>query len=287
MKFHQIAIFLAFFTAVLAAFSAEDEEIFKVNFELQKKFGKDFNFYKFLDIPQKADFKQISKQIKKLSVKWHPDKAKGKKNKKLANEKFQYLSVVGNILKSGQLKERYDFYLKNGFPVYKNNRFLFEKFKPSLLFVVLFLYLIVEFSRFFIIKIQVNSNKKKLQNLIDEITKLATEQNPDPLAEKRLKIEGLNKWFLVRIDGVFETDPEGEILYKLSTNEFVEPDFNDLLIMKLINKILGIQVVKEIPQESFVKDLKSDAKKKSARSKPKGEKKVLPNGKVIYSKKKT
>ena len=116
----------------------------------------------FLDVKSSASQDAISKAYKKKSRIIHPDKAKqsfiasrakptgsSKQKKpgvhvskaptqaeidnavKLANDRFTRLGLVQNILK-GPGRERYDHFLKNGFPRWKGTGYYYARFRPGL-----------------------------------------------------------------------------------------------------------------------------------------------------------
>lgn len=283
------------------AWSAEDQEIFKVNYELQQD-HPGTNFYEFLKLPNgpKSGLKEINKQFRKLSIKYHPDKVKGgKAKKKAAQRNYERLSVIANILKSST-KDRYDFFLKNGFPKYKNNRFLYERFRPGVIFVFVFLFIVVGVGHYIILKISASQNRKRVQALIDQIKSFADRQSTNGVLteQRKVKLEGFEHAFLVRIDGVFiieDEDSEGDNqrLTRVTTDDIKEPKLKHSILIKLPvwiwNQSLGRieKLYIDLTDEEIVKTEEDNfgaAKKKS--KKQKGEKLVLPNGKVVYGKKK-
>lgn len=267
-----------------------------MNHQLQRE-HPGTNFYEFMKLEKgpKSSLKEINKQFRKLSVKFHPDKAKGQKNKKIAQKNYEKLTLISNILKSST-KDRYDFFLKNGFPKYKNNRFLYERFRPGLFFVVVFLFLLVGVSHYIILKISVSQDRKRIENLIDQIKSVAARQSSGGVVteQRKVKIEGFEKAFLVRIDGVFVIDDDNEENLQRITTDIKEPTMKDSILIKfpvwLWNSSLG-----KISPSLFV-DLQSNDEEvqpeannfegKKKVKKPKGEKLVLPNGKVVYGKSK-
>ncbi|KAM3074401.1 hypothetical protein ACMFMG_002792 [Clarireedia jacksonii] len=168
---------LACFIAVVAAWSKEDQEIFRLRDEVAASEGPEVTFYDFLDITPAANQEDINKAYRKKSRTLHPDKvkqqfiaekstgktgkAKSGKNKKpgvhvskgpsqaeikahvkAASDRFARLGLVTNILR-GEGRERYDHFLKNGFPKWKGTGYYYARFRPGLGSVLLGLFLFI------------------------------------------------------------------------------------------------------------------------------------------------
>jgi curved DNA-binding protein CbpA len=127
--------------------------------------GEDVTFYDFLGITPNANQDDINKAYKKKSRVLHPDKVKqqfiadkssgrgankGQNKKKpgvhvskgptkaeikaaakAASDRFARLGLVTNILR-GSGRERYDHFLKNGFPKWKGTGYYYARFRPGL-----------------------------------------------------------------------------------------------------------------------------------------------------------
>ncbi|TVY59655.1 putative J domain-containing protein [Lachnellula suecica] len=161
LSFFTVAV-LAVFIAVVAAWSKEDQEIFRLRDEVELSEGPDTSFYDFLDIKPSANQEEINKAYRKKSRLLHPDKVKqqfiaekstgkGKpKSKKpgvhvssgpskseinaaakAASDRFARLGIVTNILR-GAGRERYDHFLSNGFPKWKGTGYYYARFRPGL-----------------------------------------------------------------------------------------------------------------------------------------------------------
>ncbi len=296
MKLLQLVL-LTVFSITALAWSVEDQEILKVNHELQQDYpGSSFYEFMKLDKGSKSSLKEINKQFRKLSVKFHPDKVKGKQNKKLAQRNFERLSLIANILKSST-KDRYDFFLTNGFPKYKNNRFLYDRFRPGLIFVVVFLFLLIGVAHFIILKISASQDRRRVLNLIDQIKSFANRQSSGGVLteQRKVKIDGIDKSFLVRIDGVFLIDEEDENnLQRVSADDIKEPRLKDSILIRLPVFIWNVSVgrlsdslVIDLTDKEEIKIEENNFESSKKRvKKPKGEKLVLPNGKVVYGKSK-
>ncbi|EPS27583.1 hypothetical protein PDE_02526 [Penicillium oxalicum 114-2] len=170
MKTAVLSLFLLAFVGLVAAWSKEDYEIFRLRDELITAEGANVTFYEYLDIRPNANQDQIIKAHRKKSRDLHPDKvrrsfianyskdkAKAKSAKgvnvnkgpskrevdaaiKEANARSARLNLVANVLK-GPGRERYDHFLKNGFPLWKGTGYYYSRFRPGLGSVLLGLFL--------------------------------------------------------------------------------------------------------------------------------------------------
>ncbi|GAP91492.1 hypothetical protein SAMD00023353_3100960 [Rosellinia necatrix] len=158
MKFSTLAIGLvALLTPLTAAWSKEDREIFRVRDELTTHEGPEVTFYDFLGVTPSATQDEINKAYKRKSRALHPDKVRQqimadrtKQNKakgikvtksptqseikaavKKASERQTRLSIVTNVLR-GAGRERYDHFLKNGFPTWKGTEYYYNRYRPGL-----------------------------------------------------------------------------------------------------------------------------------------------------------
>jgi len=159
-------LLLVCLVGLVAAWSKEDHEIFRLNDEVQSHEGHNETFYSFLGIKPNAKQDDINKAYRKLSRSLHPDKARSnwianynkptpiktkagakptvhvQKNKqpssseisrfnKEASARFERLSLVTNILR-GSERDRYDHFLSNGFPRWRGTGFYYERYRPGL-----------------------------------------------------------------------------------------------------------------------------------------------------------
>ncbi|KAI1290522.1 hypothetical protein F5Y03DRAFT_378308 [Xylaria venustula] len=158
MKFSTLAVGLvALLTPLTAAWSKEDREIFRVRDELTTHEGADITFYDFLGVAPSASQDDINKAYKRKSRALHPDKvrqqlmadrtrqnkAKGVKVTKAPNqsqikaavkkagERQARLGIVTNVLR-GPGRDRYDHFLRHGFPTWKGTEYYYSRYRPGL-----------------------------------------------------------------------------------------------------------------------------------------------------------
>ena len=151
---------------LVASWTPADHEIFRLRDEIAAAEGPETTFYDFLGVKPSASQEDISKAYRKKSRLIHPDKAKqsfiasraqstpktkpGQKKQKpgvhvskppseseiqahvkKASERFARLGVIAKILK-GSGRERYDFFLENGFPAWRGTGYYYARFRPGL-----------------------------------------------------------------------------------------------------------------------------------------------------------
>ncbi|KAJ5847022.1 hypothetical protein N7534_010691 [Penicillium rubens] len=159
------------FFGLVAAWSKEDYEIFGLQNDVATNEGANVTFYDLLEIRPNANQEQITKAYRKKSRTIHPDKVKrafianypkdknkAKSNKGVnvnkgptqreidaavrdADARSARLNLVANVLR-GPNRERYDHFLKNGFPLWKGTGYYYSRFRPGLGSVLLGLFLV-------------------------------------------------------------------------------------------------------------------------------------------------
>ncbi|KFY40315.1 hypothetical protein V494_03572 [Pseudogymnoascus sp. VKM F-4513 (FW-928)] len=172
MKLSLAFSLIACFVTLVAAWSKEDQEIFRLRDEIALSEGPEVTFYDFLNLKPNANHDEITKAYKKRSVQLHPDKVKqkfitsrtkgtkgddGKTAKKpagrpsnaeiaatakAASDRFARLGLVQKLLK-GPERARYDHFLANGFPVWKGTGYYYARFRPGFGTVLLGLFIFV------------------------------------------------------------------------------------------------------------------------------------------------
>ena len=164
-------LLLLFLTPLALAWSADDHEIFRLRDEISQLEGPNASFYSFLSVTNSATLTEINKAYKSKSRQLHPDKAvpaltaklnaqKAKDAKKSgskfskaptakerqrlskeANERYTRLPLVTAILRDHR-RERYDYFLRNGFPKWRGTGYYYARFRPGLTSVLVFLMLV-------------------------------------------------------------------------------------------------------------------------------------------------
>ncbi|KAK4863253.1 hypothetical protein LT330_002031 [Penicillium expansum] len=159
------------FFGLVAAWSKEDYEIFGLQNDVATNEGANITFYDLLEIRPNANQEQITKAYRKKSRTIHPDKvkrafianyakdkSKAKSNQgvnvnkgptqreidaavKNADARSARLNLVANVLR-GPNRERYDHFLKNGFPLWKGTGYYYSRFRPGLGSVLAGLFLV-------------------------------------------------------------------------------------------------------------------------------------------------
>ncbi|TDZ13172.1 putative J domain-containing protein [Colletotrichum spinosum] len=173
MRFSVLSVgLLALLSPLAAAWSKEDREIFRIRDEIKAhEPNPDMNFYDLLGVKTGASVDDITKAYRKISRSLHPDKvrqqlvaerAKAKKKEKkqpgvnipkapnqkeikaavkIASERMARLGLVRKIL-SGPERDRYDHFLKNGFPAWKGTNYYYDRYRPGLGTVLFGLFLV-------------------------------------------------------------------------------------------------------------------------------------------------
>lgn len=167
-------VLLAICVVLVAAWTKEDHEIFRLRDEIKAYEGPDVTFYDFLGVKSNANQEDIVKAYRQKSKLLHPDKVKralidkrskasgvkGKGEKagahasqgpsqrelaaalKEAHERTSRLNTAAVILR-GPMRERYDHFLKNGFPKWKGTGYYYSRFRPGLGSVLVGLFIVV------------------------------------------------------------------------------------------------------------------------------------------------
>ncbi|EGV66520.1 hypothetical protein PSN45_002883 [Yamadazyma tenuis] len=295
--------FLMAFTSVLAVaahWAPEDHEIFKLRDQVEDDLGKGATFYSWLNLKQgsKSTLEEISKAYRKKSRSLHPDKFHSAKKsvREIAEERFQRLSLVGNILRDQSLKTRYDYFLERGFPKWKGTGYYYSRFRPSMLVTVVFLYVVVGVFHFITLRISRQQDFKRVVQLKEQIKYGAWNGNLPPTDGSSIQVTSPTngKEFVVYATGdvsMVETDDNGNTqLWRLDEHDIkTSVGFKDTLFFRfpvfLYNSSLGnvLGQIDTAEPASEHQDDKPKPKKKS--NKNKGDKLELPNGKVIYGRK--
>ncbi|KAF2797684.1 hypothetical protein K505DRAFT_297961 [Melanomma pulvis-pyrius CBS 109.77] len=167
-----LALALCAFATAAAAWSKEDHEIFRLRDEVEANDGANVTFYDLLGLKPSASQDDVNKGFRKKSRLLHPDKARqsfianyalenkkkgktpGVKVSKQPSKKeidahlvkataaYQRLTVIADVLK-GPSRERYDHFLRNGFPKWKGTGYYYARFRPGLASVMMGLLVVI------------------------------------------------------------------------------------------------------------------------------------------------
>ena len=175
------ALLILGFVSFVYAFTTIETEIFQLQNEISTKYGSEMNFYKFLKLPklQQSNSKEITKNLRKLSKKYHPDK--NPKYRKL----YERLNLATQILSNSSNRKIYDYYLLNGFPNYDFHKggFYFTRVKPKTWFVLAFIWIVINIGQYIISIIQYRSQRSRIENFIDQCKQ---QDNTNGLGVKQL-----------------------------------------------------------------------------------------------------
>lgn len=289
-----IGIWLLLICAIGYCFTNAEVEIFQLQQELVKKYGADIDFYKFLKLPklQGSTAKEITKNLRNLSKKYHPDK--NKKYKKL----YGRLNIATQVLSNENTRKTYDYYLKYGFPDYDFSKggFFFKRIQPKTWFILLFVYVSASLIHYVLLKTQAQSQRKRIQFFIDEVKR---QDDTQGLGERKLAFqqhaEDEPKQIIIRYGDVFVTEPDGTES-PISPDTVPEPGALDTLFFRLpwvlirsffkpfiSNKKQEEPRISKKPQKSQKSDQQDDKPTKIPA--PKSNQKVLPNGRVLTARK--
>jgi hypothetical protein len=95
-----------------------DYEIWDLMDQTVVHFGEGLSWYEILSVEEEtATINDIQKSFRKLSLLYHPDKATSDAS---SEAKFAILSSAVKILKDDEGRMKYDYYLKNGIPYFRN-----------------------------------------------------------------------------------------------------------------------------------------------------------------------
>lgn len=285
--------------SIVSAWSPEDYEIFKLNDKVRQVLGPDVTFYQWFNLTKgpKSTPMEIKKAYRKLSKALHPDKFSSNAARKKAEEKYAVLSSVNNILRDVSRKERYDYFLDKGFPKWKGTGYYYSKFRPGLILTVIVIYILVGVLHYFALKINRRQSFKRIAEYKNQIKNQAWGGSivpPSDGSDRKLVNEANNTTFIVKSTGdIYIENNEGlHLIDEYDIN--VNPTFKDTLIFKipagLYNLTLGkvltpinTTVTYKKPHSSTQKQSQTEQVKKK---KNKGKKMELPNGTVVYSRKK-
>ncbi|KAJ1917606.1 hypothetical protein H4219_003120 [Mycoemilia scoparia] len=128
-------------SVVVQGFDKLDYEIFELWDEVRKHDSNPDHsqngqpqhpsWYQILGVTKKSTTKEINKAYRKLSIKYHPDKNPMAALDPSIGKKFSRLGSIAAMLRDPHKRERYNFYLKNGVPVWRGTGYLYRRWRPG------------------------------------------------------------------------------------------------------------------------------------------------------------
>ncbi|KAI9293932.1 hypothetical protein K502DRAFT_280996, partial [Neoconidiobolus thromboides FSU 785] len=164
MRLITLILTVSLFLSYVLSFDNLDHQIFELQDELVKQEGTESNLYKLLNSNMDDTAKRISRNFRKVSLSVHPDKDNSEK----ATKKFALLGNAHKLLKVAHSRERYDFYLKNGFPVWRGTGYMYKRHRPGFIFVILFLFSLSCGTHYLILKINYIRKKERISNILED-----------------------------------------------------------------------------------------------------------------------
>lgn len=208
MRAHALQYLLLLCCLILLAhcWSKDDHEIFRLRDEVEVSEGPDVTFYDFVGVSPSATWDDINKAFRKKSRSIHPDKARqsfvaakstrppkksGDKKKpgvhvskgptqkeidkfmKEATARYSRLGVIATLLKGSQ-RERYDHFLRHGFPKWRGTGYYYARYRPGLGTVLVGLFIVGGgVAHYYALKISYNGQRQFMEKYIKQARKSA------------------------------------------------------------------------------------------------------------------
>ncbi|KAJ2909397.1 hypothetical protein GGI21_001926 [Coemansia aciculifera] len=139
MRLSVASLLLVFsmFCALVMAWEKLDHEIFELYDDIKRN-EVTTDWYELLGVDSKSSVTDLNRAYRQLSKKYHPDKLgklpghKGESEKK----RFQRITLAVNILRDSEMRKRYNFFRKNGVPVWRGTGYLYRRWRPGFVTVV-------------------------------------------------------------------------------------------------------------------------------------------------------
>ncbi|KAI1795210.1 DnaJ-domain-containing protein [Ganoderma leucocontextum] len=251
MRVLHLIAFLAVLVTAVVAWTKEDHEIFDLVSAVEKGEGKGTTFYSWLDVPHTASTAQISKAYRKKSLQLHPDKNKGVKH---AHERFARLGVVAAILRDAAKRERYDFFYKNGVPVWRGTGYYYSRFRPGLGSVLTFLVIMTSGLQYLVQKMNYNRDLKRIEEIVEQARIAAWGSKLNPVeGQRKVKVNlggqprldedgnaipGRTVDMVVEGNQVYILEPDGSLL-PVNSDTAARPSIKGTWFLSLVTGLLG------------------------------------------------
>jgi hypothetical protein len=219
-------LLLALISVVYCA-TPEDHAIYDLTDSIKKLYGAKSNFYTVLGVEPQADERTITKQYRKQSLKYHPDKNQSTE----AAEIYKILTSIASTLKDEKLRLRYDKLLKKGIPVWRGTGYYYANFEPGFLFLFWFVLFFVSVAQYIINWVFYYRKLGYQEELKKDVRTRSYSE-----VKKEMKLKGVElkrKDFLKATPGSYDDD--------LTVLEGVEkPRILDLIIFQLPFKLKNL-----------------------------------------------
>lgn len=136
-------------------------QIFDLQQSIEQLYGRDVNFYSLLNLTSSATSSDIKTAYRKRSVELHPDKHPLDPD---ASKKFERLGLVNKILRDSR-RDRYDYFLKRGFPKWRGTGWVYVRWRPGMGTVLAVLVLLSSGIELLIKRITYSKNVQKAKDL--------------------------------------------------------------------------------------------------------------------------
>ncbi|XGW16100.1 hypothetical protein V3C99_001501 [Haemonchus contortus] len=114
-----VAVLLAYFPYATPSWQAEELALYDLVEEVHN------NFYDIYGISKDASVAEIKRAYRKLSLEWHPDRNSAPD----ASDKFRQIAAIYEVLKSTELREKYNNVLEFGLPDWRQPVFYYRKMR--------------------------------------------------------------------------------------------------------------------------------------------------------------
>lgn len=115
----RVVVLLYAARSVASSWNSEELALYDLVEEVNK------NFYELFGIAKDATLPEIKKAYRKLSLEWHPDRNSAPD----ASEKFRQIVSIYEVLKSAELKEKYNNVLEFGLPDWRQPIYYYRKMR--------------------------------------------------------------------------------------------------------------------------------------------------------------
>ncbi|KAL1406012.1 hypothetical protein Q8F55_007695 [Vanrija albida] len=213
MRLQLFALLALLFAACALAWDKNDYEIFDLVSALQASEGKGTTFYSVLGLDTSASTGEITKAYRRKSLQWHPDKNPGVKD---IEARFARLGVIAQILRDGERRERYNFFLKNGVPTWKGFGYAYTRWRPGVGFVAAFLVLLTAGMHYIVLRLNYARDVRRVAYFQGAARRLARgaagrRRVKVPMVEGVVGGEGLE--LVVEGEDVFLPHDDGSLAY--------------------------------------------------------------------------